>query len=160
MMPVFRPHSSANVERMEFAKKLVNLMRDHNLNQADLARKSGLTRDAISTYVRARSMPEPQNLAKLAKTLGVEPSYFQLDYYRVAEKMMSPEPFNTRTDMVPQDFNKNRFDMKIQPDGSAKVEIFGVLPMAKAQELAEAWAKVVSAAQQKTTETNEPMLPL
>lgn len=144
MMPVFRPHSSANIERMEFAKKLINLMRDKNLNQSDLARKSGLTRDAISTYVRARSMPEPLNLAKLAKALGVEPSYFQLDYYRIAERMASPEPFNadplapatpatvaTVATAEPSD----PVSMTINSDGMAVVKINAVMEVAKAAEL-------------------------
>lgn len=131
MMPVYRPHSSANAEREAFTKKLIDLMRDNNLNQADLARKAGLTRDAISTYCRARSMPEPANLAKLAKALGVEPSHFQLDRFRVAERRMA-------------EAQKERFEIKIQPDGKAAVEIVGVIPMAAATALADAWAKALS----------------
>lgn len=138
MMPVFRPHSSANVERMEFAKKLINLMRDKNLNQSDLARKAGLTRDAVSTYVRARSMPEPINLAKLAKALGVEPSYFQLDYYRIAERMASPEPFNPEKTSpnidLPLD-DSEAVSMTVRKDGMAVVTIKAVMEVGKAAEL-------------------------
>lgn len=137
MMPVFRPHSSANVERMEFAKKLVNLMRDKNLNQADLARKAGLTRDAVSTYVRARSMPEPINMAKLAKALGVEPSYFQLDYYRVAERMATPEPYdhNKEARADQQADGDQTVNMTLRADGMALVTIKAVMDVAKAAEL-------------------------
>lgn len=102
MMPVFRPHSSADTERIEFSKKLINLMRDHNMNQADLARRAGLTRDAVSTYVRARSMPEPANMAKLAAALGVESTYFQLDANRLPERMPAVQPYERpRTDRLP-----------------------------------------------------------
>lgn len=138
MMPVFRPHSSANVERMEFAKKLINLMRDKDLNQSDLARKAGLTRDAVSTYVRARSMPEPANLAKLANALGVEPSYFQLDYYRIAEKMASPEPFDPGKSSPMMDINLNEDEeavtMKIGKDGKAIITLRATMDVDKAME--------------------------
>lgn len=137
MMPVFRPHSSANVERMEFAKKLINLMRDKDLNQSDLARKAGLTRDAVSTYVRARSMPEPINLAKLAKALDVEPSYFQLDYYRIAEKMATPEPFDpaksSPTMDIPMD-DEEAITMKIGKDGKATITLRATMEVDKAME--------------------------
>lgn len=138
MMPVFRPHSSANVERMEFAKKLINLMRDKDLNQSDLARKAGLTRDAVSTYVRARSMPEPANLAKLANALGVEPSYFQLDYYRIAEKMANPEPFDPGKSSPMMDINLNEDEeavtMKIGKDGKAIITLRATMDVDKAME--------------------------
>lgn len=137
MMPVFRPHSSANVERMEFAKKLINLMRDKDLNQSDLARKAGLTRDAVSTYVRARSMPEPANLAKLANALGVEPSYFQLDYYRIAEKMATPEPFEPTKAAPTVDVplsDDEAVTMKIGRDGKAVVTIRATMDVDKAME--------------------------
>lgn len=137
MMPVFRPHSSANVERMEFAKKLVNLMRDNNMNQADLARRAGLTRDAVSTYVRARSMPEPINLAKLAKALGVEPSHFQMDYYRVAERMATPEPFDATkaTASAASADGDQTVSMTLRPDGKANVTIIGVMEVDQAAQL-------------------------
>lgn len=141
MMPTFRPHSSANIERMEFTKKLVALMRDKNLNQTDLAKKAGLTRDAVSTYCRARSMPEPSNLAKLAKALGVEPAYFQLDYYRIAEKMASPTPFDAQAevgqhlDATP--VNTNRCELTMQPDGRMRVEIVAFVAMEEATKLAQ-----------------------
>jgi transcriptional regulator with XRE-family HTH domain len=139
MMPVLRTHSSANVERVEFAKKLINLMRDNNMNQADLARKAGLTRDAVSTYVRARSMPEPINLAKLAKALNVEPSFFQLDAFRVAGRMQSGEIFDARA-QVAEAFSQtggkeNQISMTVDSDGQAIVRINAKMDVAKAAEL-------------------------
>lgn len=138
MMPLFRPHSSANVERIEFAKKLINLMRDNNLNQSELARKAGMTRDAVSSYCRARSMPEPPNLARLAAALNVEPSYFQLDVNRVAERMGSPDVFDPRSvgqQMLPST-TPAKFSMSIDGDGNAIVSIHNaVMPIDKATEL-------------------------
>ena len=145
-MPTFRPHSSANVERIEFAKRLIALMRDKNLNQTDLAKKSGLTRDAVSTYCRARSMPEPINLAKLAKALGVEPAYFQLDVMRLAEKMVSPTPVfkPPANDIGTVHYDKDDFDyvrvdnlftVKITPEGDRKFIFIKTVPKEKANEL-------------------------
>lgn len=143
MMPVLKPHSSANIERVEFAKKLINLMRDNNMNQADLARKAGLTRDAVSTYVRARSMPEPANLAKLSKALGVEPAYFQLDFHRIAGRMATPPIFDPREHLaqsmqspaeMPTD-GGDQVSMTINSDGMAVVRINVTMEVPKAVEL-------------------------
>lgn len=39
-------------------------------HQSELARRAGLPRDAVSTYVRGVAMPTPVSLEKLAKALG------------------------------------------------------------------------------------------
>lgn len=59
------------LSKIEFGRKLQHLMLQKEWNQSDLARKSGLGRDAISMYVRGRSFPEPKNLAKLARAFGM-----------------------------------------------------------------------------------------
>lgn len=56
-----------------FARKVYQLMMKKGWRQSELARQSDLPRDAISVYIRAQSLPTPQNLKKLAKALGVEP---------------------------------------------------------------------------------------
>jgi transcriptional regulator with XRE-family HTH domain len=81
----FQPGRSHN-ERLEiqsFARKLHNLMIAKGLSQSDLARAIwGKTqdvrgfdvaknRDRISQYLKGLSVPEPTNMAKLAKELGV-----------------------------------------------------------------------------------------
>ncbi|MCH4543182.1 helix-turn-helix domain-containing protein [Ochrobactrum sp. A-1] len=55
----------------QFGRRVYQLMTAKGWRQAELARRSGLTRDAISTYVTGRSFPSPQNAAKLAEALGV-----------------------------------------------------------------------------------------
>lgn len=57
--------------KLEFGRRLMKLMLDRGWNQSDLARAAGLGRDAISTYVRGRSFPEPRSLRSLADALGV-----------------------------------------------------------------------------------------
>lgn len=56
--------------KLEFGRRLMQLMLDKGWNQSDLARAAGLGRDAISTYVRGRSFPEPRSLRSLADALG------------------------------------------------------------------------------------------
>lgn len=56
-----------------FGRRLFQLMLAKNWNQSDLSRASGLGRDAISTYIRGRSYPEPVSKKKLADALGVRP---------------------------------------------------------------------------------------
>jgi transcriptional regulator with XRE-family HTH domain len=58
--------------RQEFARHLYNLMMKRGWNQSELARQADLPRDSISAYVRGISLPNPQNLGKLADALGVD----------------------------------------------------------------------------------------
>lgn len=62
-----------HLTKQEFGKRLYRLMLGKGWHQSELARQSGLPRDSISTYVRGRSLPTPQNLAVLAECLGVAP---------------------------------------------------------------------------------------
>ena len=50
----------------EFGQRLYKLMSSRGWRQADLASKSGLTRDNISNYIRGVSFPTTPNLKKLA----------------------------------------------------------------------------------------------
>lgn len=61
------------LSRQEFGRRLQSEMLARNWNQSDLARHSGVGRDAISTYIRGRSFPEPKNLAMIAAAFGVKP---------------------------------------------------------------------------------------
>ena len=60
--------------KQEFGRRLMALMLERRWNQSDLARAAGIGRDAVSTYVRGRSFPDPKNLGKLAAALNMEPS--------------------------------------------------------------------------------------
>ncbi len=61
-----------HLTKQEFARRLTQLLLDKGWNQADLARAAEIGRDAVSTYVRGRSLPTPLNLRKIADALGVE----------------------------------------------------------------------------------------
>lgn len=56
--------------KQEFGRRLYKLMLGKGWTQSDLARKSGMGKDSISTYIRGRSFPEPVGLQKLARALG------------------------------------------------------------------------------------------
>lgn len=60
------------LSKLEFSRRLNKLMLDKGWNQSDLARAAGVGRDAISTYIRGRSFPEPKSLRKLADALDAK----------------------------------------------------------------------------------------
>lgn len=74
-----------SLEMQEFGRKLHELRTVKGLSQSDVARgiwgeqtdangrKSAKNRDRISQYEKGLSFPEPQNLARLAELLGVDP---------------------------------------------------------------------------------------
>lgn len=142
MIPSFRPHSSANVERAEFARRLVQHLRDRDMNQSDLARKTGLSRDAISTYVRARSMPEPRNLKVIAEALGLAPSDLTL---AVENDPTSGEARRAAHHGVSEEFTpRPRVSMSVLDNGKARVEIVGTLPMDLAMKVMKVYADAVA----------------
>jgi transcriptional regulator with XRE-family HTH domain len=60
-----------HLTKQEFGRRLYRLMLAKGWTQSELARRAGLARDSVSTYVRGVSLPEALNLDKLAKALGV-----------------------------------------------------------------------------------------
>lgn len=56
------------------ARRLQQLMSANGMTQSELARRSNVARDAISTYVRGLSYPEPRNLGRLAEAFGLTPA--------------------------------------------------------------------------------------
>jgi transcriptional regulator with XRE-family HTH domain len=65
--------SRTAAEKLEFIKKMRQLMAQKGMTQSDLARASGLGRDMISHYMRGVRYPGVGSLAKLARALGVKP---------------------------------------------------------------------------------------
>lgn len=58
---------------VETAQRLADLRRSKGFSQEGLARKLGLSRQAVSKWERAESSPDTENLISLAKTLWREP---------------------------------------------------------------------------------------
>lgn len=95
-MKKFTPDIRSDVEpahliRQDFANRLYNLMHENGWTQAELGRRAGIeSRDSISTYINARSLPSPLNLEKLAKALGVTPE--ELLPQRVEQAIAADHP--------------------------------------------------------------------
>ena len=70
-MPDHHDNASKHLSKQEFGRRLYNLMHSKGWTQSELARKAGLSRDAISTYVRGLHYPDPANAEKLAKVFGM-----------------------------------------------------------------------------------------
>ena len=56
---------------VETAQRLADLRRSKGFSQEGLARKLGLSRQAVSKWERAESSPDTENLISLAKLYGV-----------------------------------------------------------------------------------------
>lgn len=67
-----RIESRHALTKQEFARKLYDLIMARGWNQSELARRAGVGRDAISTYIRGRSFPEPRTLKRLAEALDMK----------------------------------------------------------------------------------------
>jgi transcriptional regulator with XRE-family HTH domain len=52
------------------ARNVKRAIIEKGITPAELARRAGLTRDNISTYMRASSLPSEDSLKRLAKALG------------------------------------------------------------------------------------------
>jgi transcriptional regulator with XRE-family HTH domain len=64
--------SPSELTMQEFSRRLYRLMLGKGWTQAELARQSGRSRDAISGYVRGNHMPTHEAATALAKALGVK----------------------------------------------------------------------------------------
>lgn len=58
--------------KQTLARKIHRAILEKGWTPAELARRANLSRDNISTYMRASSLPSGESLAKLAKALGME----------------------------------------------------------------------------------------
>ena len=86
------PDAMANrhLVKAEFAKRLYNKIADRGWTQSEFARNCDLARDAISTYVRGRSMPSPAALEKMANVLGCRPEELLPNYFESAHSKQEP----------------------------------------------------------------------
>jgi transcriptional regulator with XRE-family HTH domain len=64
---------SGQRDKVEFIRKMRQLMAHKGMTQSDLGRASGLGRDMISHYMRGVRYPGPASLSKIAGALGVKP---------------------------------------------------------------------------------------
>ncbi|NKD45373.1 helix-turn-helix transcriptional regulator [Haematospirillum jordaniae] len=65
------PLAPKSLTKQEFGKRLYRLMLAKGWHQSELARQAGVPRDAVSVYIRGKSLPTPVNLQKLADAIGL-----------------------------------------------------------------------------------------
>lgn len=82
--------SNRHLVKAEFAKRLYSKIMERGWTQSEFARHCDLARDAISTYVRGRSIPSPQALEKMASVLGCRPEELLPNYYESAHSKQEP----------------------------------------------------------------------
>lgn len=92
--------------RENFAQRLVILLRQRGLTQADLARKAGLERYHITDYVTARRYPRPGQLVTLAEALGVSVDDLRPQSPEAPPVLQKPTQFSMASD--DRDPNKMR----------------------------------------------------
>jgi len=79
-----------HLTKQEFGRRVYQLMISRGWHQSELSRRSGIPRDAISTYVRGRSMPTPLNLERLAKAFDTSADELLPNYVESAIEDDSP----------------------------------------------------------------------
>jgi len=112
--------SNRNTTKEEFAKSLYEKMINKGWNQSQLARYSGLNRDAISTYVRARSTPSPENLTKLSNALGCKPEELMANYFEAAAAEQ-PSKLELKEVHGEEGYMWLKVNMRVTKDVAAKV---------------------------------------
>lgn len=82
--------SNRHMVKAEFAKRLYAKIMEKGWTQSEFARNCDLARDAISTYVRGRSIPSPVALEKMATVLSVKPEELLPNYFESAQTKVEP----------------------------------------------------------------------
>ena len=88
------------------ADRLVEAMKKANMTQADLHRKTGFTRAAISKWVNGQS--DPKDILTLARILDVSPEWLQTGKESRARGEVVPMPMIASNDdgLMTQDSNE------------------------------------------------------
>lgn len=128
--PMKSPLVPKHMTKEDFARRLHTLMRAKGWRQADFARAAGATRNMISVYLRGDSLPNPENLKKLAKALGVEPDHLLPNY-----KESAIERDNPRIDFRVSDSDPKQAWLRINRlvSTSLAIKILGLLEEEDAQ---------------------------
>jgi transcriptional regulator with XRE-family HTH domain len=76
-----------------FGRRLWSLMMAKEWTQSDLARFSDIQRASISSYINGQSFPDPKNLQKLARALGMAPEKLLPNVAEMSAKASENPPF-------------------------------------------------------------------
>ena len=83
--------SLKHLSKEEFARNLYEMMASKGWTQSELSRRAGIGRDNVSQYIRGRTYPTPNFLAKLAQALGTTPEELLPNYYEDAVERAAPQ---------------------------------------------------------------------
>ncbi len=97
--------------RRDFSARLVDRLNRERWNGAELARRSGLGRDAISRYIRGTAIPYRSSLEKIAAALNCQP-----------DDLIPPAAHNPTKTILPET------DMQSAEPGMAWVRVNKKLP--------------------------------
>ncbi|MGP1489339.1 MAG: helix-turn-helix domain-containing protein [Peptoanaerobacter stomatis] len=61
--------------KKNFVDIINEVMKEKNINQSELSRKTGITQSTISDWVRGKYLPRQDKIDVLAKALDVQPAY-------------------------------------------------------------------------------------
>ncbi len=64
-------------DKTMFSEKLQELMKEKGLTAKELGKISGVGKTTIYNYVNKKTTPTIQNIVKISKILGVDPTYFE-----------------------------------------------------------------------------------
>lgn len=93
----------------ETARRLKQAMNEANISAADLSRKSGVGKPAISHYTSGRYCPHNTNAVALANVLNVNPIWlmgFDVDKHINKNKPDKEELFNSFSDEFIEELSK------------------------------------------------------
>ena len=112
------------IRKAEFGKRLFDLMQQKGWNQSELAKRADMGRDSVSTYIRGRSVPSPQNLEKLSNALNVKPEELYPNYE--ANSAALDEPI-FQLKQVNDDSNKMWLTINMKIDSAKAIAVMKIL---------------------------------
>lgn len=112
--------SNRHLLKAEFAKRLYTKVAEKGWTQSEFARNCDLARDAISTYIRGRSIPSPQALKKMADVLDVRPEDLLPNYFESAHNKQEPA-FELRDVPNEEGYMWIRLNMRLPKKAAMKI---------------------------------------
>lgn len=97
------------MKNRETAKRLTDAMNNKNIQAAELARLSGVSKASISQYMNGRNVPSNKNAYALGKILCVQPSW--LMGFDVTDYVVLPDNKDVDFDIVIEQNNNQAFDL-------------------------------------------------
>lgn len=114
------PASIRSVLKAEFAKRLYVKIADRGWTQSEFARHCNVARDAVSTYVRGRSLPSKSVLERMAIVLGCQPQDLLPSYHFSGDK--EEQGFELRD--VPDDEGLMQIKLNMRLPKKVAMQIF------------------------------------